>query len=616
MIEGKLPGNRLKLVWVLAYVITFIFLFKLMDIQLVNTEKYRALAEKNRTQILTQSAPRGRIFSEDNKALATNKPSFSLIYFPNEKISVSLAEKMAMAISKRLEINPDTIKNILKNSARREKPVRLAENLSDKEMLLMSELKAVYPGLEIIVEAKRFYPYGAYLTHLIGYTGKIDGTDWEKLSLDKNYSMDSLTGKSGLEKMYERELKGKDGGIYLEVDYRGRMSRVLESRKWIPGSDIYLTINSLAQTAAENGLKKSISKKGAVVAIDPRNGALLAFASMPDYDLNKVYDPKYREKKPVFSEFNVALQGTYPPGSIFKIISSAAILESGKVNKEDTFKCTGSYDAGSRIFKCWDKKGHGKVDYIKGLAKSCDVYYYMASQKAGPLSIEKYARSFRLGMLSGIDLPYEKRGNVFGPSIRAEKKSYWFIGDTLNLSIGQGETLMTPIQAAQMIAAIANDGFFYRPYYINKIVRPDGQEVVNSKPEILSTVSMKPETLELIREALLTAVEQGTGYMSQVKGLKIYGKTGTAQNPHGDDHAWFVAYATYNNEPAKVAVAVLVEHGEHGATEAAPIAKSVIEAVLEKEISEYNTITEQAKNANLKSNDAPGNSANEKKEAL
>ena len=620
MAEAKLPENRLDMVWLLAAFITGLFLFRLMVIQLLNTDRYKAMADRNRTQVLTQSAPRGRIFSSDNAAIAANRPSFSLIYFPGGKDSSGLSEpmidKMSRAISSRLNISRENVKETLQKGSKRDKPVRIAENLSLRDMLMLSELESVYPGLETIEEARRYYPFGAYLSHLIGYTGKMDAREWKQFARDRNYNMDTLIGKNGLEKMYEKVLKGKDGGIYLEVDYRGRLIQRLESRKWIPGSDIYLTVNSKAQSAAESGLRKSISKKGAVVAIDPRDGSLLAFVSMPDYDPNQFSQPALiKEKKLVLPEFNVALQGTYPPGSIFKIISSAAILESGKVRPEDSVNCPGFYDAGSRVFKCWKHTGHGRVDFKTGLAKSCDVYYYVMAQKCGALAIENYARAFRLGKPSGIDLPYERAGNVFGPGPRADKKSYWFIGDTLNLSIGQGETLMTPMQAVQMIAAIANGGTFYRPYYIKKIVRPDGTENFHAKPEVLSKVGMKPETLSLIREGLSAVVYEGTGYMSQIKGVKMYGKTGSAQNPHGEDHAWFVAYGTVGDEPAKVAVSVLVEHGAHGATEAAPIAKAVIEAVLEEDIKRIEQEKEQAKSKNTDAKENKNTAASAKEGA-
>ncbi len=588
MIDRQIPQERLELLWVLAYGAALVFTLRLVNLQVLNASHYREIAEKNRTQVIAQAAPRGRIFSSDEVALATSKPSFSLIYFPSQERTGPEIDRMARAIARPLGADYEDLRKAIYKSTSREKPVRLAENLPSNIMLSLSELKAVYPGIDIIVEARRYYPFGAYLSHLIGYIGKMDARDWASRSKDKDYSMDSRLGKAGLEKMYERELKGKDGGIYLEVDSRGKLNRVLESRKWTPGADIFLTINSKAQAAAEEGLEKSISGKGAVVALDPRDGKVLAFVSMPDYDPNMfVLSGSEKEGLPAgktLPEFNVALQGSYPPGSIFKIITAAALLESGRVPPQDTVRCPGYYDAGSRIFKCWDKKGHGPVDFINGLAKSCDVYFYVTGQRAGALTIEKYARAFRLGKTSGIALPDEKSGNVFGPGPRAAKKSYWFIGDTLNLAIGQGETLMTPMQAAMMITAVANGGVFYRPYYVDRIVKSDGQLFYKGKSETLSRVELKDTTWTLIRDGLRSVVSEGTGQAAKIQGVEMFGKTGTAQNPQGKDHAWFVSYATVNNEPSKVAVAVLVEHGEHGASAAVPIARAVIEAILRPEL--------------------------------
>lgn len=588
MIDRQIPQERLELVWVMAYCAALLFLLRLVNLQIIGAAHYREIAEKNRTQIIGQAAPRGRIFSSDETAIATSKPSFSLIYFPGQVKNNAELERMARALTRPLGADYEDLRGVIFKAAAREKPVRLAENLPPKVMLVLSELKAIYPGIDIIVEARRYYPFGAYLSHLLGYIGKMDSRDWAALSKDKNYSMDSRLGKAGLEKTYEKELKGKDGGIYLEVDSRGKLNRVLESRKWVPGADIFLTIDSKAQAAAEEGLKKSVSGKGAVVALDPRDGRIIAFASAPDYDPNIfVLSGTEREGLPagkILPEFNVALQGSYPPGSIFKIITAAAILESGRVRPEERVVCPGYYDAGNRIFKCWDKKGHGSVDFTEGLSHSCDVYFYVNGQRAGPLNIERYARMFRLGQTSGIALPEEKPGNVFGPSSRAAKKSYWFIGDTLNLSIGQGETLMTPMQAAGEIAAVANGGIFHRPFYVDRIVRSDGETIFKGESETLSRAELKPATWDLIRAGLHSVVEEGTGKIARIEGADIYGKTGTAQNPQGKDHAWFVAYATVNGEPSKIAVAVLVEHGEHGASAAAPIARDVMEAALREDL--------------------------------
>ena len=588
MIDRNISQDRLNYLWILAYAAALVFLLCLINLQVLMSSRYREIAEKNRTQVMSQAAPRGRIFTSDGAAVATNKPSFSLIYFPGQLKTTSQTEALASDLSRQLALPYEALRRTLFKSARMETPVRLAENLSYKTMLSLSELKTIYPGVDIIVEARRFYPFGAYLSHLIGYIGKMDANEWSQRGKDKNYSMDSRVGKAGLEKMYEKELKGRDGGIYLEVDSRGRLSRRLESREWSPGAEIYLTINSKAQTAAEEGLAASATGKGAVVALDPRSGAVLALVSMPDYDPNMFVayqEDRVQGKIKNLPEFNVALQGTYPQGSPFKIITSAALLETGKVSIDETFNCPGYYDAGSRKFKCWQSKGHGKMNFLDGLANSCDVYFYNVALRVGPLNIEKAARQFRLGLPTGIPLPDEKAGNVFGPSKRAAKKSYWFIGDTLNLAIGQGETLVTPIQMALLMSAVANGGVFYRPYYVDRIVNGEGEALYRGKTEELSRLAFKDSTWDLLRQALRQVVDEGTGQVAKIRGLDVYGKTGTAQNPQGKDHAWFVAYAALPGQPAEVAVSVLVEHGEHGASAAAPIAKAVIEALFKDRLS-------------------------------
>jgi len=218
MIDRQIPQERLDFLWLLAYAAALVFILRLVNLQVLGGAHYREIAEKNRTQIIAQAAPRGRIFSSDEVALVTSKPSFSLIYFPGQLKAGVETDRMAMAISRQLGADYESIKGSISRAALREKPVRLAENLPPKAMLKLSELKAIYPGIDIIVEARRYYPFGAYLSHLVGYIGKMDTKEWASRSMDKNYSMDSRTGKAGLEKMYERELKGKDGGIFLEVD--------------------------------------------------------------------------------------------------------------------------------------------------------------------------------------------------------------------------------------------------------------------------------------------------------------------------------------------------------------------------------------------------------------
>lgn len=594
MIEKRISTERLNILWILSYLVAIVFALKLVNLQVLKYPHYRAVAEKNRTQIIPKSAPRGRIFTVDGVTVATSKPSFSLIYFPGQIKNVQQIDKIAANLSKVLKVSLEEIKNNLQKAVKNGTTTRLVENLSARSIFGVSEMKTVYPGIEIIMEAQRFYPLENFLSHLIGFIGKIDAKEWAQLSKTRKYNMDARIGKSGMEKIYEKQLRGKDGGIYLEVDSKGRLVRILESKKWEPGLDVYLTIDSVVQKAAEEGLRKSISGRGAVVAIDPRNGAVRAIASLPDYDPNIFISYKDEDLKPDYKsvrELNTAISGTYAPGSVFKIVVAAAAFELGKVSPEETFFCPGYFDAGDRVFKCWEKKGHNRMNFWDGMARSCGVYFFNIGLKTGQLNIEKFAKKFGFGMPTQFVLPDEKPGNIFGPTKRGLKRSYWFIGDTLNLSIGQGETLVTPIQMAQLASAVANRGTLYKPYCVEKIVNDAGKVIFKSEVEVLSKIELKERTWNLLHESLQKVVTEGTGRSAQIKGISVFGKTGTVQNPHGENHAWFVAFATTatvsaekglspNRDCPSIAVAVLVEHGKQGATAAVPIAREVIKAYL------------------------------------
>lgn len=582
MIEKQSPVERLHLLWIALFSAGILFALRVINLQILMHSYYKEISDRNRTQIIPQTAPRGRIFTRDGTAVATSKPSFSMVYFPQEGQNLKSLEKMARALSGSLNLSIEEFRTALYKSVKG-LPVKLAEGISDKNMFLISEMRTIYSGINIITESRRFYPFGAFLSHMTGYIGKMEARDWEKYSKERDYTMDSRIGKSGLEKAFEKSLKGKDGGVYLEVDSKGRLMSILESRRWQPGSDIFLTVDFRIQKAAEDGLAGSLTGKGAVVAVDPRSGAILAFASTPDYDPNMYVlgaagpDAERLKQAP---EFNCAIQGTYAPGSAFKIVVAAAALELNKIKPEETFFCPGFYDAGSRIFRCWEKKGHGNMNFLNGIAHSCDVYFYNLGLKTGAMNIEKFSKMFRLGELSNVALAGEKAGNLFGPTRRLAKMSYWFIGDTLNLSIGQGELLATPMQLAQIASAVANRGTFWKPYFVDRVADADGNTVYKEEPEILSKVSLRPSTWDLLRDGLEKAVLEGTGRPAKIAGARVFGKTGTAQNPHGKDHAWFVAFAETDVEPSRIAVCVLVEFGEHGASSAAPIAKQVIEAAL------------------------------------
>ena len=571
--------GRLGVLWGVIYVSGAVLILRTAQLQVLEAQEYRLAAERNRSQIIYQTAPRGRLYDRHGTAVATNRAAFSLIYLPPKKTEHPDLRPLAKELSRHLKTDPAELLETLQQALREETAVRLAENLPTRTMFQLSELKTIYPGVDLIVEARRHYPFGAFASHLIGYMGKMDSRSWKNLK-SKGYRVDSKIGKMGMEAVFERELKGRDGGIRMEVDAQGRLKRILDRIPWHPGSNVHLTIDAAVQKAADEGLRTSLTGRGAVVAIDPRSGDILALSSAPDFDSNALLSSDAdlaQETMAALPEFNRAIAGTYPPGSAFKPIVGIAALNEKKVAVSDEVFCPGYYESGKRLFLCWEHKGHKRVSWYSGLTHSCDVYFYRMGIKTGGPLIEKYSRLFGLGRKTNIALAGEKRGNVFGPSSKPDRA--WYEGDTLNLAIGQGELLVTPIQMAVMAAAIANRGVVWRPHFTTRIEYTEGRPEFKQAPEQVSTVSLSDRTWREIHDAMLMVVSSGTGRAAQIKGLEVAGKTGTAQNP-GKDHAWFISYAGLPGQTPSVAVAVLVEEGEHGSSAAAPIARKVMMAAL------------------------------------
>lgn len=571
---------RLKTMMLLAAVAGGVIALRLVDIQVLRHNAYLQMAERNRTQVLYQTAPRGRVFTAEGIAVASNAPSFSLYYLGMGNKDAAYLEQLAADFAPRLKMQPETVFGLLQKGTKSGKATLLAENLSTKSTVALQELQLYYPGIYLIEETKRSYPYGGFASHLLGYIGSMEDREWRKRDVKMGYRLNSKIGKNGIEKKVEKELKGTDGGVYLEVDYRGRVKSIIQDKKWAAGSDVYLTLNFELQRAAEEGLKNSLTGRGAAVALDPRTGAVLALASAPSYDPNifvQYSDEENPKQSKKINEYNLAIQGIYPPASTFKIITAAAALEYGKWDIHRKINCPGHYDSGPRVFKCWGT--HGPVDFFDGMSNSCDVYFYTVAAQTGAAAIERVERMFMFGRPTGIDLPGEKAGNLYGPTRRAHNKTYWFIGDTLNLSIGQGELLVTPLKLAQFAAAVASRGKVYRPYYVEKVVsNQTGKTTVLGKPEVLQTADLKPETYDLLFKALKHTVDDGTARRAKIQGLDVYGKTGTAQNPHGDDHGWFMAFAGRKGEDPSIALAVFVEFGKGGSSAAGPIARQMLEA--------------------------------------
>lgn len=578
MPSGAVFQERLRILWVVLYCGVAALGIRLVQVQVLRNVYYTKVAERNRTQVIYQTAPRGRIYDRNGDVIATNRPTFSLIYLPSKKEGGLNLQGLAADLSEEINRGREALAETLNDAVREQAAIHLAENLPLKAMFKLSEIKTIYPGVDLIVESQRHYPRGAFASHLLGYLGKLDRPAW--LSLRGNgYRLDSRVGRTGIEKLFERELRGVDGEIRMEVDAQGHIKRFLDQIPGKAGGNISLNLDARLQAAAEDALRASPSGRGAAVVMDPRNGEVLAFASVPDYDPNQfLQTDKDGVRVPLekVPEFNLAISGTYPPGSTFKIVTSAALLNENKMSPQEKFHCSGSYKVGNRVFRCWEKKGHGYQDWLDAITHSCDVYFYHAGLRIGGETLERYERMFGLGEETHIALTGEKRGNRFGPQARASRGKSWYDGDSANLAIGQGELLVTPIQMAVLISAVANRGTLWRPQFTRRIEYAEGG-VYEQKPEALGQITLKDRTWDLLQQGLLRVVEAGTGVGVRVPGVSVAGKTGTAENPHGDDHAWFVAFAGKPGEAPSLALSVLVQHGGHGSSAAGPVARKIIE---------------------------------------
>lgn len=580
MRPAGLKDERLAIFWIGLYGAVALLGARLLHVQVIRNVYYTRVAEANRTQIIPQTAPRGRVFDRQGRLIAANRPAFSLIYLPGKGIGPTRLTQLAESLAHELHQDKEALLGRLREAQREESVIHLAENLPLKTMFKLSELKTLYPGVDLIFEARRHYARQAFASHLLGYMGRMDKRSWRAMK-GRGYRVDSWIGMAGLERLYEDELRGVDGEIRMEVNAQGQLKRKLAEVPWRNGRDLHLTIDARIQEAVERGLRESPSGTGGAVVLDPRSGELLAYASIPDYDPNLFLLPEWDEAKKElrdFPAFNRPIAGTYAPGSTFKIIVSAAMLEEHRVRPSDRVFCPGRFQLGDRIFKCWEKKGHRLTDWMGGITNSCDVYFYQKGLRTGGRLIEKYAQKFGLGRATGLPFPGERSGNMFGPEARKAKKRGWYDGDTVNLSIGQGELLTTPAQMAVVIAAVATRGTLWKPLLAKRILQPDGTVAREMKAERAGKVELSSATWELLHQGLVSVVKNGTGRRVDIPGLTVAGKTGTSQNPLGEDHAWFVAYAGREGEAPSLAISVLVEHGGHGSSAAGPVARKVIEA--------------------------------------
>jgi penicillin-binding protein 2 len=563
-------------------------------LQVVNGDAYRELADTNRVRVVTVLPQRGLIFDRHGRLLVNNTPGFTAYVVPEDAPAPlgPLIERLAVY----LDLSEEEIRERIvgQRMVRPFTPIPIKGHLTLREVALIEAHRLDLPGVKIEFVAQRNYPLGAWAAHLLGYVSEVSAAQ-RATSEFEGLPLGLQVGQYGAELAYDATLRGRPGEKGVEVDALGHERRVVSQVQPVQGDDLYLTIDADVQLAAEEALD---GKAGVVVAVDPTTGEVIAMVSHPDFDPNMLSGALTASRwaellaDPGRPLNNRAIQGQYPPGSTFKIVVAAAALERRVVTPHSETACKGGKFFGNRVFRDWKAGGHGIVDLHRALVESCDVYFYEVGDRLGVDAIAEFARAFGLGEPTGIALPSEKKGLIPSTDWKlATRREPWYPGETLSVAIGQGYVTATPLQLATMIGTVATGGERHPPRYIREIRHRDGTVVVpETTPGEHLAVSAK--TFSVLREALKGVVVEthGTGGAARSSLTQIAGKTGTAQvvslaqggrkgrAPHLEDHAWFVAFAPMDTP--RIAITVLVEHGGHGGSVAAPIAKRVIETYL------------------------------------
>ena len=595
------PGLRRRFI-ISSIIVAGVFCIlalRLWYLQILGTDYYRDLSERNRIRYVAIQAPRGAVFDRHGVLLVDNRPAFTVSALRQE---VDDRKQLFANLAKLLDIEEAMLEERWQKgqSLPRYRPLPLVEDVGRQAMEMVQENSIDLPGLLIEVKPLRSYPFGDMAAHLFGYLGEVT-EDELRQSEFSDYRSGEMVGKTALEKAYESRLQGDAGQKRIEVNVRGRELRQVTIRSPLPGQQVYLTIDSVLQQAAENALADNA---GAIVALDVNSGEVLALVSRPSFDpawfARGITSEEWRDlsNNPQHPMTNKALRGQYPPGSTFKMAVALAALEAGTVTPATKVYCSGSLKLSrSYEFRCWKKGGHGSVDLHKAIKESCDVWFYQVGLETGIDRISSAAKRLGLGAQTGFPFGSERSGLI--PTREWKKKRFgtsWYDGETVISSIGQGFVLTTPMQLATMAAALANGGTVWRPQVVQKIVDLEGNAEWVLDPEKLNETAWPSKHLTLVRKAMEAVVNDvgGTAWRSRLDKVRFAGKTGTAQvvrrksdeeeeaSEEGEvpyqfrDHALFVSYAPAENP--QIAVAVVVEHGGHGSSAAAPVAKAMYDA--------------------------------------
>ena len=559
-----------KVQLVLAGIFAILF-FRFYHLQIYQHSKYETKAGNNSVRKISLHAPRGIIYDRNGIPIVDNRQIYDLSVIPFD-VTNQFDYRM---VSKRTGVSSIELKEKIakgKKSFHRFRPIPIKRHINFETRSHLEENKLSLPGTIFSEFPARTYPVKAKLTHVLGYLRAVTELSVSIPNQELDYKLGDVFGFSGIERVYESILRGRDGTEFRLVDIYGIDHGVYQDNPGLqptPGKVLNLSIDSELQALIE-GLFRG--KKGAAICMMPQSGEVLAFVSAPDYDLNSFAGPVPIElwerwnTDPERPLLNRGIQGLYPPGSTFKLIGAALAKEESIVDKNWTVNCNGVYHLGDRDFHCWNNAGHGIVNMDKAIFQSCNIYFYHLIQKLSFNNWKAMAENFGFGATTGIDLLGEKGGLVPGKKYMNKKygRYGWATGNLLTFIIGQGDILVTPIQVAQMMSIIATRGNTKTPHLL-----------VDSPSENI-IVSLKSTTWDFLQQATWNVVnhEDGTGKAAKVLGGEVHGKTGTAQNPHGENHSWFAGYLVKDGVPI-LSLAILVEHGGKGSVEAALISHKI-----------------------------------------
>ncbi|MDP8215814.1 MAG: penicillin-binding protein 2 [Candidatus Kaelpia imicola] len=552
-----------------------LIILRVFYFQVIKGDYYREMSLNNYLRVLPLGGYRGNILDRYGRELAGNRLSFSIQVLPDR---IKNRNEIFEIINREFDIDIEDLKNIYKLKFKAPfAPLTLVSDVDFEKALFLKEKYRNISGLLVSENIKRYYPNSTVASHLLGYLGEISEDELKELK-SYGYRFSSYIGKSGVEKEFEPYLKGSDGGMLVKVDNQGRIVEVLSREEPKRGLDIYLTIDLDLQQRAEELLSPYT---GCFLAMDVDSGEVITAVSSPNFDPNLfISSDNYKISQLLSSKerplLNRAIQGEYPLGSVFKLLIAVAALEDDVINPEDRFFCPGHFNYGGRSYKCWKSSGHDWQDLRQAIAHSCNIYFYNTGLKTGINSIAYHAGLFGFGQKTGVDLPYEKDGFLPSPDWKAKKvKERWYPGDTINVSIGQGYLLVSPMQVLRFIAALANEGTLLKPKVCNSI---SGELAYKREAENL-LFSVK--NIKFIKRAMRDTVNSptGTGQIAKVAPA-IAGKTGTAQATSGKPHAWFAGFAPYDSP--RIAFLAFIEHGGGGGYATARIAKEFLKYYYKK----------------------------------